>query len=87
MLRLVLFIVLAMFVARAFWRVIDGVVEGLRGPRDASAQVPRRGVQMTRDPVCGTFVIPDHALSLPERGGRVYFCSSTCRDRYRARTA
>ena len=51
--RLVLFIVLAVFVARAFWRMVDGIVEGLRGPL-GNGQVPSRGVAMVRDPVCGT---------------------------------
>jgi YHS domain-containing protein len=49
--------------------------------------VPTRGVQMVRDPVCGTFVLPDHAVSIADGRGRVYFCSARCRDAYRARTA
>jgi YHS domain-containing protein len=41
---------------------------------------------MVRDPVCGTFLPPDAAVSLAERGGAVrYFCSEKCRDDYRAR--
>ena len=85
MFRLVLFIALAVFVARAFWRFVDGIVAGVRG--GAEGGVPRRGVQMVRDPVCGTFVLPDHAVSIADGRGRVYFCSSRCRDAYRARTA
>jgi uncharacterized protein len=83
-LRLVLFIVLAVFVARAFWHLVDGILAGARGER--KSRVPA-GVQMVRDPVCGTFVVPDHALSIPDGGQRIYFCSMKCRDRYRARTA
>ena len=42
---------------------------------------------MVRDPVCGTFLPPDAALSLAERGGAVrYFCSEKCRDAYRSRS-
>ena len=33
MLRLLLLLVLIIFTARAFWRVIDGVIEGMRGER------------------------------------------------------
>jgi uncharacterized protein len=83
--RLVLFIALAVFVARAFWRFVDGIVAGVRGGEGGG--VPARGVQMVRDPVCGTFVLPDHAVSIADGRGRVYFCSARCRDAYRARTA
>jgi uncharacterized protein len=83
LLRLVLFIVLGIFVARAFWRLVDGIAAGVRGVPPRSGQVPTRGVQMVRDPVCGTFVLPNHALMLSDGGTRVFFCSSTCRDKYR----
>ena len=47
---------------------------------------PDRGVQMVRDPVCGTFLPPADAVSLTERGGAVhYFCSDRCREAYKAR--
>jgi uncharacterized protein len=85
MVRLVLFVALAIFVARAFWRLVDGIVAGVRG--HATTGVPKRGVQMVRDPVCGTFVIPDHAVSIADGRQRIYFCSPRCRDAYRARTA
>src|SRR5262249_6869261 len=63
LLRLALFVILAFFVARAFWRLLDGIVEGAsRGSR--GSQVPQRGVQMFRDPVCGTFVVADRAVTL-----------------------
>ena len=77
--RLVLFIVLGIFVARAFWRLIDGIAAGMRGG-------PARGVQMVRDPVCGTFVLPDHALMITDGRARVFFCSDACRDKYRLST-
>jgi hypothetical protein len=85
MLRLVLILVLIILVARAFWRVVDGVIEGLSG-RPLSA-TPRRTAQMERDPVCGTFVLPDRAVTLDGGSRRVFFCSAACRDKYRARTA
>jgi uncharacterized protein len=83
--RLILFIVLGIFVARAFWRLVDGIVEGVKGP--PSGNVPARGVQMVRDPVCGTFVLPDQARMISDGRSRVFFCSDACRDKYRARTA
>jgi YHS domain-containing protein len=81
-LRLVLFIALAIFVARAFWRLVDSIVAEVRG-EPAGRRAKR--VQMARDPVCGTFVVPDHALSIADGPQRVYFCSMKCRDQYRAR--
>ena len=83
--RLALFLVLAVLVARAFWRLLDGIIEGASGGRRVG--VPDRGVQMVRDPVCGTFVVADRAVTLVDGRSRVYFCSDACRDRYRARTA
>jgi YHS domain-containing protein len=83
-LRLVLFIALAIFVARAFWRLVDGIVAGARG--EQTRRVPQ-GVHMVRDLVCGTFVIPDAAMSIADGRQRIYFCSPKCRDQYRARTA
>jgi YHS domain-containing protein len=84
--RFVLFLVLAIFVARAFWRLVDGIVEGARGGPQRNS-VPQRGVSMVRDPVCGTFVVPDHAITIVDGRTSVSFCSEACRDKYRARTA
>ena len=86
MLRLILFVLLAIFVARAFWRLLDGIVDGASGGRSRS-RAPERGVSMVRDPVCGTFVLPVSAVTLVEGRARLYFCSDACRDKYRARTA
>lgn len=86
LLRLALFIVFGIFVARAFWRLVGGIVEGVSGrPPRSRSQVPTHGVQMVRDPVCGTFLLPDHALTLVDGRARVFFCSDACRDKYQAR--
>jgi hypothetical protein len=91
MVRLVLILLLIVFIARAFWRVIDGVLVGMR-KGGASASPPRRqasrtGIQMARDPVCGTFVIPERAVTLEDGSRLIHFCSTKCRDAFRARTA
>jgi uncharacterized protein len=85
MLRLVLLLVLIVLMARGFWRIVDGIVEGVSGR--GSAQIPGRGVNMVRDPVCGTFLLPERAVTLGDARRRVFFCSTTCRDEYRARSA
>jgi YHS domain-containing protein len=82
LLRTVLFIILAFFLARALWRLIDGIIEGASG--GARRGVPQRGVQMARDPICGTFVVPERALALTDGTTQHYFCSETCREKYRA---
>ena len=83
MLRLALLIILFIFIARAFWRVVDGVLDGLgvrpRADRQGSS------VHMARDPVCGTYVIPDRAVTLSDGARRISFCSAACRDKYLAR--
>ena len=90
MLRAVLEFVLMLAIARSFWRLVGGVIDGLGGPRGTRAadrSVPERGVPMARDPVCGTFVVPERAVSIVDGRQRVYFCSAVCRDRYRAQIA
>ena len=90
MLRAVLEFVLMLVIARSFWRLIGGVMDGLGGtvrPRASDPGVPDRGVPMVRDPVCGTFVVPERAVTLHDGRARVFFCSDACRDKYRARTA
>jgi YHS domain-containing protein len=84
--RLILFLILAVFVARAFWRIVDGIIEGVTG-RPRGAQTPAHGASMVRDPVCGTFVLPDRAVTVVDGRTRVYFCSESCRDKYRAKSA
>jgi YHS domain-containing protein len=83
MVRIILLVILVLVVARIFWRIVDNIIEGVRG----GGGVPQRGVPMVRDPVCGTFVLPERAISLIEGQQRRYFCSTACRDKFRARTA
>ena len=61
---------------------IDGFVEGLSG---RASRTPQARMQMVRDPVCGTFLLPDRAVTLDDGSHRVFFCSPACRDTYRAR--
>ena len=63
-----------------------GIREGLRGTPSGRG-APRATARMVRDPVCGTFVLPDRALSLAIGREQHFFCSAACRDKYRARTA
>ena len=82
MFRLALFVILSIFIARAFWRLIDGVIEGVSG-RPAGSSREIRGVPMARDPVCGTYVVPDRSVAIVDGRQQVFFCSTVCRDKYR----
>lgn len=84
MLRVLLLGILLILVARAFWRVMDGVMEAAGGsPRRGRSQAP--AVKLVRDPVCGTFVSPRNALSVTSRGSTHYFCSEDCRSKFSTR--
>lgn len=84
--RYILILVLVVIVARAFWRILDGIADGLRD-HPATPRAPAAGVQMERDPVCGTFVVRDRAVTLAIGRRQLYFCSAGCRDTYRAKIA
>lgn len=81
MIRFLLLAILLLLVARAFWRLIDGIIEAAGGTTRGRAQSP--SVKLVRDPVCGTWVAPRESLSLAARGATHYFCSDRCRDQFR----
>lgn len=79
-------ILLILAVVRAVWRLARGVLEGagyqrVEGPR----QRQQAGVQLVRDPNCGTFVSPSSALTTRLAGQTHYFCSEKCRREYERR--
>ena len=86
--------VVTLLAARAVWKLLQGVMQGMAGQpaphqsRPAAAPgPPAHGVQMARDPVCGTYVVPERAVSVSDGRQQVYFCSEACRDKFRAKTA
>ncbi len=54
-------------------------------PRPETGSTPRSG-ELKKDPVCGTFVAPELAITQTFKGQTLHFCSKKCRDEY-ARTA
>ena len=91
MIRFLLLSILLTIVYRAAASLWSGIVRGLQGnagrpaPRGTSRRVSEQGVRMSRDPMCGTFVVPESAVALSTSDGqRIYFCSAACRDQYRA---
>jgi YHS domain-containing protein len=77
--RLLLICLLVLFVARAVWRLLSGVVEGATAAGPRASRAPDRGTRMVRDPICGTFVVQSRALSADSRGETAWFCSEDCR--------
>jgi YHS domain-containing protein len=57
-----------------------------RTPEHSAKQAPsaRAGGELKKDPVCGTFVSPEASVTRTVDGVTVHFCSTGCRDRYRA---
>jgi hypothetical protein len=87
--RFILFLILAMTIARTFWRFVDAVVRGASGPATAGGGARRSNapaaVKMQQCPVCGTYVVPGKAISLVSGGSPVYFDSEKCRAEYQSR--
>jgi YHS domain-containing protein len=81
----VLLPILYILAAGAVWRLVGGVVQGMTGTR--SAHTSPRAVHMVRDPVCGTYIIPERAVVASHGRTQLYFCSAGCRDKYLAHTA
>jgi hypothetical protein len=86
MVRVVLYVLLLILLVRAASRLWRGLAEGI-GRSASGGDVSTTSVQMVRDPVCGTFVVPDRSLTLSVGRQQLHFCSAACRDLYRARAS
>jgi YHS domain-containing protein len=75
-------VIVLLLVIRAVWRVVGGMIAVNTGTRRTTASREPRPVKLVRDPVCGTYVSPDSAVS----DGGEYFCSEKCRSEYQARS-
>lgn len=80
MIKFLVLAILVLLIARTFWRVVDGIMDGARERRRGARPSP---MKLVRDPVCGTFVAPNTAVSLTDGGTTHYFCSQECRSKYR----
>jgi YHS domain-containing protein len=79
MARLILWAILIVIIARSLSRLLHGVLEGAGYIRD---NPPQRSVGLVRDPVCGVFVVPGHALTVGSGEATRYFCSEDCRRKW-----
>jgi hypothetical protein len=70
-----------LLVVRLVGRFVSAVVNGYRGQFAAApAASPIGARELVRDPVCGTFVARDRALSATIGRETRHFCSAACRD-------
>ena len=85
LLRTLLLFVMVLLLVRALARLFGGLNDGARG-RSGGAGRGQAPVKMTKDPVCGTFVVPGKALSLSAGGATHWFCSERCRAEFASRS-
>ena len=88
MIRVILLAVLMILIARAFWSVVDGVIEAAGGGSHRRRRHHHRrerevsAVKLARDPVCGTHVPISGSVSLTTGSDTHYFCSEECRAKF-----
>lgn len=87
MARFILLLVLAVVIARTFWRFFDAVVRSASGGGPgARPGGPPASVKMQPCPVCGTYVVPGKAIQLASGNGEpIYFDTEKCRAEYQSR--
>ena len=77
--RLVLFLLLALMAVRSLMRFVAGFMVGVSpdGPQAAPKPLAKAG-HMVKDPVCGTYVVEGQALTAVRSGQKAWFCSPEC---------
>ncbi len=82
-------LLLLLLIIRALWSFLAGLAAGVGGQEVGSRSAarrrgpPARGVALVRDPVCGMFVEPSHALTIRRGGTTYHFCSDGCLQAFR----
>lgn len=97
MLGWLLRLLLLFLVVRALMLIVGGLFRGLMGaarvPGEPSERVGGQGGvarsngTLVQDPVCGTYVLQDRALTMKTSDGTAFFCSERCRSAYDAQAA
>lgn len=70
-------IIIILIILRLLWRMIMGPMRRRRPQRRKPGSMP-----LVRDPVCGTYLLPDRAIKEGSGDAIVYFCSEACRAKY-----
>ncbi len=83
-LRFIIWVLVATWIGRfLFGWLLSGAQRTAHAPGRPSARPQRR--QLYRDPVCGTHVPEEIALTLEDSGQLHHFCSRECREEFAAR--
>jgi hypothetical protein len=70
-----------LIVVRIIGRFVSAAIRGYHGQVAAAPPATPLGArELVRDPVCGTFVARDRAISAAVAGEIRHFCSAACRD-------
>jgi YHS domain-containing protein len=91
-------LLLLFLLVRALMLLVGGVLRGLvraaQVPTDnrdpgppPRGDVARSNGTLVQDPVCGTYVLQDRALTMTTSSGTAFFCSERCRSAYDAQAA
>ena len=95
MLGWLLKLLLLLLLVRALMLIVGGLLRGLfavpqaagSGPERSSGRAPSHGT-LVQDPVCGTYVLQERALTARTSSGvTAFFCSERCRSAYDAQAA
>ena len=82
MTRLILLAIVSFLIVRLLRSVFRAAIVGATG---GPQPPPPRPVKLVRDPVCGTHLSPNGALTVASGGTTHYFCSEACREKFRAK--
>jgi len=74
-------LLVVLVVIRLFRMLVTPAAKARRPPGPPPA---REGGKLVRDPQCGTYVPMASAVRVTAGRDTLYFCSTTCRDAYRA---
>ncbi len=84
MVRLIIWSVLLLLIARLVWRFVHAIFQGAGMLKEPRGREPA-AVKLVRDPVCGVFVAPSQALTAGSGTATRYFCSEKCRQQWSQR--
>jgi uncharacterized protein len=78
-----LLIALLIFVTLRFVVGIIRYLQSNPSERLSEETGPQSGVnEMVKDPVCGVYIAASEAIAVTTKHGRIYFCSTKCREKF-----
>ena len=68
----------------AVWKGVSQAFQSPPPKESAEKQSFQTGGELKKDPVCGTYVSPGASVTKRVNGELVHFCSTECRDKFKA---